>query len=280
MAYPCILVAHKGKRPVIASIRGTDCVTFLTNELMPYITTVLQNASWVTSVSSDLLDTASVFSDISSRSSFIPNSIDHTVFPKWKIENTNRGTVGTVALFRPKKNIPLLINAYAELSKDVRERLLLVGEFSEESSEQEKVITLIEQRGLDSEVQITGFVSKDDVQCYLQSMSVFVQCSRHEGLPNALLEACATGVPIVASAIDGMKDILEHGKSALLIPPDSQKDLTSAIKLVLSDDSLAQELSQGALELAEQLRPEKEKRIWLDLYSRLLLNNGCIGSSQ
>lgn len=270
MAYPCILVAQRDRRPVIASIRGTDAVTFLTNELMPYIQVVLQNATWVTSVSSDLLETVCALSDISAHSSFIPNSIDISEFENWELSKADCLTVGSVALFRPKKNIPLLLEAYSHLPLQCRDKLLLVGEFSEESSEKEKILNFIEKNNLDDEVEITGFVSRDQVKHHLLQMKVFVQCSKHEGLPNALLEACATGVPIVATSVDGMKDILEDGISALLSPSDNREALCKNIAAVLTNPDLAQKLSRGALNVAKQLGPDQEKKNWINLYSQIL----------
>ena len=280
IAYPCILVAGRTKRPVIASIRGVDGFGLLANlDYFPYISAAVERASWITSVNSALLDNVSAISDIENRSSFIPNSIDATTFPKWKPKSENSGTIGTVAIFRSKKNLPLLISAYAKIDPKFRRRLLLVGEFAEYSNpekanaidtERAKITALIKKHALNCEVDITGFLDKAGVQAQLLNMNVYVQCSKYEGLPNALLEAAAVGLPIVSTATDGMKDVLVDGESALLVPPDDPNRLAQAIEMILMDDTLAQKLSEGALKLSEQLSPEYERDLWIQLYYRLL----------
>ena len=99
---------------------------------------------------------------------------------------------------------------------------------------------------------------------------MYVQCSKYEGLPNALLEAAAVGLPIVSTATDGMKDVLVDGESALLVPPDDPNRLAQAIEMILTDDTLTQKLSEGALKLSKQLSPECERELWVQLYYRLL----------
>jgi glycosyltransferase involved in cell wall biosynthesis len=101
-------------------------------------------------------------------------------------------------------------------------------------------------------------------------MRVFVSASVSEGLPNAMLEAAAAGVPIVATAIDGNRDVLSHRRSALLVPPSDVRSLTRAMQEILSSGALSDRLSAGASALAGRLSPQHEKRAWLRLYARLL----------
>jgi len=120
------------------------------------------------------------------------------------------------------------------------------------------------------EVEITGYVENTSVWNYLSAMNVFVLSSKHEGLPNAVLEAIALGMPIVATSVDGIKDILCHQVNALLVPPDDMVSMRDAIVEILRNDSLATQLSSGALELNRRLTPEAEREKWLKLYSDLL----------
>ena len=91
MAYPCLLVAGRGKRPVIASIMGNEIENWALDALVaPFIIHPLQRASWVTSVNTDYLGTAAGLADIANRSSFIPNAIDNSAFPKWQPIRINK----------------------------------------------------------------------------------------------------------------------------------------------------------------------------------------------
>jgi glycosyltransferase involved in cell wall biosynthesis len=276
MAYPCLLAASRGQRPVIASIRGSDAGAWLANpKALPFIQIALQRASWITSVASDLLETVAVIADMGERSSVLLNGIDTIGFPTWQPTDKNQGVVGTVARFIPKKATPLLVEAYGHLSPCLRRELVVVGgaRTEVEQKEYQKVLATIQTADLEAETTITGFVK--DRQTLLQHLlgfQVFVQCSHHDGLPNAVLEAAAVGVPIVATQVGGMGDVLVHGKNALLVPPRHPEALTTAISTVLSDPDLAQTLSQGGRELAQQLNLDQEKQTWLDLYGRFLGN--------
>lgn len=270
MAYPCIDLALRSGRPLIASIRGSDAVRELhVQQRRDAIKAVLKSASWITSVSTDLLEKAAGLEDISDRSSVILNSIDTASFPKWRVSEANRGVVGTMAEFREKKNLPLLIQSYAEVSAGLRRKLLLVGGFADEVTKTESE-NIIRRNGLAPEALLTGFVGDVEIAQLLLAMRVFVVCSNHDGLPNALLEAAAAGVPIVSTNVGGMRDILNHGESALLVPPNDKERLVAALESVLKDDGLAAQLSEGALRVARDLTPDREKQAWLELYERVL----------
>ena len=271
MAYPCILVAGNKKRPVIASIRGNEIEQWAVQPWgLPYVTLVLQKASWITTVGTELLDIGKALVDITDRSSFIPNSIERSCFPRWHATETNCGVVGTVARFAKFKDIPTLIQAYANVATEAKQKLLLVGDFPEED-ERAKVEYMINHHELAPEVQITGFITDPrKITDYLMAMRVFVVSSSIDGMPNSLLEAAAAGVPLVATCVSGLKDILKDGESAMLVPPKDYKKLAQAIDTVLQYEYLAKKLSMGALKLAEDFNPDKEKAAWVDLYNQLL----------
>lgn len=273
---PCLYVAEKGDRPIIGSIRGIDGKMLGEEQNMELAEFVLQNTSWITSVSKDSLMLANRICDITNRASFLPNSINLEEYPKWDISEKNRGIIGTVSTFREKKNIPLLVQSYSQLNPGKRKKLLLVGDFIDFKRinvvRKTQFEELIKKNNIANEVEITGYIEHRRVKEFLPLMNVFVISSNHEGLPNALLEAAATGLPIVATAVDGIKDIMKDGKNGLLVPPDNPGLLTNAIESILSDDKLAKKLSSGALSLAKKLSPECEKKAWQNIYSKLLSN--------
>jgi glycosyltransferase involved in cell wall biosynthesis len=268
LAYPCILVAG-AQRPVVASIRGDDAVTGLCSpEFFPFINVVLQRSTWITSVSRDLLAAVSGLADIAARSSIIPNAIAAFGLSRWRLTAANGGIVGTIGT-RPKKAPALLVEAYAGIDPAQRKALHIIGDVSD-SAEIARVRAAIARYGLASEVQMLGMVPHANIRQHLLAMHVYVQCSYHDGLPNALLEAAVLGVPVVATAVGGMKDVLTDGASALLVPRGDAAALTSAITAVLQDDQLARRLSHGASTVAGQLSPHHEKHAWLALYQRHL----------
>jgi glycosyltransferase involved in cell wall biosynthesis len=271
-AYPCLAVARRGQRPLIASIRGSDVMTLL--ELpatRALILPVLRGATWITSVNHECLVRVAGQVPVGGRSSVIRSGVERpgAMTPPWSPGAGNRGVVGTVGELRKVKDIPLLIRAYATLPVGLRRGLLLAGFFSDDDEEAWST-TLIEELGIARETTLTGRFPNAEVSLHLGRMHVYVQSSASEGLPNALLEAALRGVPIVATAVGGMKEVLVDGRSALLVPHGDRDALGRAIGRVLGDDVLARRLSAGGRELATLLSPERERDDWLALYRRLL----------
>ena len=267
-AYACTLLA--GKRPVIISIRGGDMVTQHHPAIRAAAVFSLQKARWVTSVNQIQLDDLHRLVDLTGRGSVLRNGIAPTPpASRWSLERCTRGTVGTVGQFRRVKDIPLLVRAYAAVDAALRRKLLLVGSFIEVAEEQWSQ-TLMRELGVEEQVEVTGDVPRERVLEALSSLHVYVQSSAFEGLPNALLEAAACGVPLVATAVGGMKEVLRDGENALVVPHGDPPALAHAIERILADDALASRLSAGSLALAAELSIEREQGAWMELYRRLL----------
>jgi glycosyltransferase involved in cell wall biosynthesis len=94
-------------------------------------------------------------------------------------------------------------------------------------------------RGLDN-VEFTGFV--ENVADYLATFDVFVYPSLREGLGSSLLDAMCFGLPIVASGVGGIPEIVEDQVNGLLIPPDSPRDLIQALRRVMADAGLRESM--------------------------------------
>ncbi|MFT4174134.1 MAG: glycosyltransferase family 4 protein [Rhodocyclaceae bacterium] len=272
MAYPCLALPDRGRRPVVASIRGNDATDMLENAAFSdAIRTVLQKASWITSVSSDSLTRAQTVADISGRASFIGNSIAPSSGARWRPDALNRGVVGTVCTFRPKKNVPGLIAAYAQVDAGLRRRLLLVGEgYPGDVATPAAIARALDVHAVGGETEQTGYVDTAAVTQHLLGMNVFALSSLHEGFPNTLLEAASLGVPIVATAVDGVKDVYRDVPGALLVEPDDPVQLARAIEAVLRDPALAQRLSEQSLAVAARFSREREQMAYVALYERLL----------
>lgn len=272
--YPCVGALTQGgrPRPLIASIRGSDA-TVLKDNLMTRapILSSLRRADWVTSVNHAYIGLCSEDVDIRDRASVIRNSVEPVsqATARWLLSGANRGIVGLVGELRAVKDVPLLVRGYARVPQGLRRGLVLGGYFTD-AGEAAWTERLIGELGIRHETTLTGKFPHSAVFDLLRGLNVYVQSSAFEGLPNALLEAACLGVPLVATAVGGMAEILRDGESGLLVPHGDPAALGAAIRRVLEDDALALSLSRGALALAGELSPERESREWLGLYDRLL----------
>lgn len=143
-----------------------------------------------------------------------------------------------------EKGIYELINAFAVISKEYpKSRLLLVGDTSEKS----RILRKIKTQGIHNKVQLAGGVPATDIVNFLNATDIFVFPSWHEGLPNVVKEASACGLPIVATEVGGIPDVIENGVSGLLVPPDAPANLIGAIRKLVVDSTLRSRLGAAAL---------------------------------
>jgi len=89
--------------------------------------------------------------------------------------------------------------------------------------------------GVDDRVCFVGTVPKEQVPAYLRACDVFVLNSTYEGLPHVLLEAMAAGLPVIATAVGGSGEVVEHGINGLLIPPRDPPELKQALLRILGN---------------------------------------------
>lgn len=155
--------------------------------------------------------------------------------------------LGSVAMFRGSKGHLHLLEALAELRGELpSSRLLLVGD----GLRRPWVEQVARERGLGDAVVFTGF--RADVPALLAAMDCFVLAStRTEGIPQSLLQACASGVPVVASDVGGIPEVVRHGVTGLLVPPGDAGALARAVRGVLGDPAAAAARARAARQLVE-----------------------------
>ena len=101
--------------------------------------------------------------------------------------------------------------------------------------------------------------------------AVFVLSSRSEGMPNALIEAMAAGVPCVSTECDmGPKELIKDGQNGLLVPVDDAEAMAQAICRILRDRSFSDSLSVNALQIRNTHSIEKITQLWLDYFGTLI----------
>ena len=126
--------------------------------------------------------------------------------------------------------------------------LLLVGSGKQAS----KLRSLALDLGISDRVHFIGHVSHAELPGYLSIADVFVRPSRSEGLGSAFLEAMAAGLPVVATRVGGIPDIVQDGQNGLFCEVNHPKDVAEKINRILGDDGLRQRLAQGGRQTAQQ----------------------------
>lgn len=181
----------------------------------------------------------------------------------------NESVVLTVGrLSREKAQIDL-IEAFKRLGDrkpKISSRLIIVGD----GPERARLEAAAESFGGKGLVIFTGQVS--DVQTLFAVADVFVLPSHSEGSPNVLLEAMAAYLPIVATAVGGVPEMVANNESALLVPPNDSSSIAAAIARILTNRELAQRLTTNAATLVDtRYTPENYVRFLVEIYREVIV---------
>ena len=117
--------------------------------------------------------------------------------------------------------------------KDTYIRYLFVGKYEKE--EKERLDHLIKELGITNLVRFAGFVPDEDIESYFNLADMYVMPSKKEGFGIIFIEALYYGLPVIAGNKDGSVDALANGSFGLLVNPDNQEEITSAIEKVIAN---------------------------------------------
>jgi glycosyltransferase involved in cell wall biosynthesis/predicted N-acetyltransferase YhbS len=160
--------------------------------------------------------------------------------------------IGIVANFRPQKDYPSLVRA-ARLMLDsgTAARWVVVGQGPLEA----EIRSLAAASGLADAMLFTGF--RPDAQRVMSGFDVFTLSSVFEGLPVALMEACALGLPVAATAVGGVAESLHDGVDALLVPPSDPAALAHAWQRLVDDPELRSQFAAAARNKATEFDADR-----------------------
>ncbi|MFQ5788399.1 MAG: glycosyltransferase family 4 protein, partial [Thermodesulfobacteriota bacterium] len=174
--------------------------------------------------------------------------------PVTNYQNSNRQKrLLTVARLDLNKGHDRVLEALSILKEQgLTPNYTIVGKGSEEK----RLRNMVQELGLENQVIFAGFISENQLPTTYTACDIYVMTSREipgrldlvEGFGISFLEAGASGLPVVAGNSGGVSDAVQHGKTGLLVNPDNPEDIASAIRLLLTDDSLSRRYgSEGRL---------------------------------
>ncbi|MBA2463747.1 MAG: glycosyltransferase [Nocardioidaceae bacterium] len=175
-----------------------------------------------------------------------------------------RPRIGYVGRLAAQKRPDLLVEAFGRLRSPAH--LVLVGD----GPMRPAVTAAIARSPVRDRITLTGFVPHDEVPAALASLDVLALPSAYEEMGSVLVEAMATGLPVVASRVGGIPDVVCDGETGLLVPPNDVGALTAALEDLLSDSGRRQRYGVQARRRAEQYAwPELAGRV-AGLYGEVL----------
>ena len=255
------LVAHLLRRPFLVGVRGGDLTSNMFRpDLLASLMLPLERADVIVPVSSDLAELAiALCPDAAKRIIVVSNGIDVDRPRPVRANGGDQVRFGTACMFRPKKDLDILVSAYLRLRPENACELRLIGPLDERRFEAKYPnhsslgITLI------------GSVTRVEVLDAISELDVFVITSVFDGCANAMLEAMALGIPVIASRVGGARDLIDHGRNGLLFEPLQLNELVSCMKKVLSPDTRSRLGSEGQTTVRTG---DDEANAWFTVYQQ------------
>lgn len=263
---PITLIATKGlPNRVIISERGDPKRLLKKRYGYNFIKKYYQRADAVVFQTNDAK--AAYPNNISAKGTVIFNPINDKLPEPYHGEREKYVT--TFCRISRQKNLPVLVQAFAEFHKEFSDyRLKIIGEPQNDDDRAH----LAEAKELAEKLLITDFIDfmpfSSEVHNLIIHDAMYVNSSDYEGMSNAMLEAMAIGMPVVCTdcPIGGANAVIENGRNGMLAKVGDPEDFADAIIKVLSDKELAESLSLNAAKIRDELSLENISQKWMELF--------------
>lgn len=237
--------------PYVISLRGGDVPGFRPYDfhlyhtlVSPLLRLVWKNAVAVVANSDGLRRLAHAF-DAHLDIPIIPNGVD---LKSYKIPDRDWSYPYLLSASRlvHQKGLDLAMRALGGL-KEFPWEWRIAGDGPQRAGLQ----SLAKQLGIEDRVFFLGWQSREELLACYQQANIFLFPSRHEGMPNAMLEAMASGLPVIASCIAGNEDLVVSGETGYLVPSEDVESLQVALKKLLMDPTLREQLGRASRQHVE-----------------------------
>lgn len=257
--------------PRLASVWGTDILQAPTwspfhNAITRY---ALARADRVTATGFHLAWATLRFTPRTKQVTVIPYGVDTERFRPTEANRPSGTTVfGSVGRLSIEKGLPDLLRATAFLlERKMDVRVVLAGD----GPERRRLEALARELQIEASVEFRGHVTHADVPQVLRELDIFVMPSRAEGFGVAALEASAAGLPVVASRVHGIPDVVRHGSTGVLVPPRDVAALAAAMEQLAADPAKRGDMGMAGRAFVERrYRWEDNCRQMEQLYAEML----------
>lgn len=242
------LATRMHRRPLVLSVRGSDIhlmqggvAGFLNRKIYSWMDIII-------AVSRDIATRLQQAGVDAAKIRVVENGVDGRFHPRDREATRRRLDLPSgdfvilfVGLLVPVKGVDILLEALGLMSHRAF-RCVLVGDGQLRMGLQEQV----REAGMSDRVLFAGLRPSDEIPLWMCAADVLVLPSRSEGRPNVVLEAQASGVPVVATRVGGTPELVEDGQTGLLIEAENPSELASALGRLADDEGFRQELGSSA----------------------------------
>ncbi len=274
---PCGTLSYglklRRKLPYIVSLRGADVPGYserfkgLYAILTPIIKTIWKNAAFVISNSKGLKELA-LQSKPGKEIGVIPNGVNTDIFfPAEEEQIKEKFEIICVSRITPRKGIRFLIKALERfIINHPYVHLTIIGD----GNERESLENLVRGLGLSHSVTFRGLIPHEQLPEEYRKADVFVLPSLNEGMSNTMLEAVASGLPIIATQTGGSDELVRNGVNGLIVKMQDSNDLTDKLSMLIEQEQLRKNMGRLSRELALTLSWESVAKQYVELYQEVI----------
>jgi glycosyltransferase involved in cell wall biosynthesis len=206
-----------------------------------------------------------VFGEFGLHAKAVPNIVDLDRF-SFRLREPLRPHLICTRGFHPYYSVDVVVRAFAEVKRIYPDaRLCLVGGGREERSLRD----LVRELRLGEDVNFAGIASRQEIGRLYDQADIFLNASWLDNMPISILEAFACGTPVVTTAPEGIKYLVEHERTGLLSEPGDWIAVAANVIRLLSDADLAARVAANAHEESRRYRWGAVRERWLEVYQSL-----------
>jgi glycosyltransferase involved in cell wall biosynthesis len=221
------------QKPIVTTLRGSDINWAKMGRLYKWIHKKSTIGSNFTVGVSDKITTQikKELPEFSNRIAFIPNGVNdsfYSISSSFRPSPPPLKVLFTGSLI-PRKGIDTLILALGALDSNFRWRLTIAGD----GPERKRLTNLSDKFSLSKKVSFLGVVPPDKIPSLMAGHHIMVLTSYYEGRPNVVLEAMAAGLAVIGSDIDGIRELVQNGRTGWIVPPGDYDMLAEVFKALI-----------------------------------------------
>jgi len=264
-AAPAVWIAKLHRIPVVVNYRGGDADEFFKRSFF-WVGPTMRMADRRVVPSGYLRQ---VFQRFDLSTEIVPNIVDLDRFTPRPPRSDSRDDGPHLVVTRnlePLYDIATALRAFAMVrEKRPGARMTIAGD----GPDRDRLVALAHELDVAPSVTFTGRLEADRIAKLYLEADVCVNSSLHDNMPNALLEALASGVPVVSSDVCGIPFLVEHQKTALLVPPRDPSAMARAVLDLVDSPGVAERLARAGMDLVQQYTWGRVRPRLLEVYFAL-----------
>ena len=262
-----MLAGKVRKIPSVVSIIGNPAYTKIRRGFRLSLTMwILKNCNYIT-VTGNNSRQYLIQKGISGEKIFaLPNTMNFTPFCKLNINKEY--DIVSLGRISDDKHVEIIVKIVEELKSKIPNIKAAIGG---NGPQKEKVIDLVKQLKLDNNISICGFIPDEELTNFFNKGKVFVLTSETEGFPRTIIQAAACGLPVVASNVGDITDVIDHGINGFLVNEyNNIRGFSSRVLQLLNDDDLYEKFSLTLeKKVKQQFVIENASKVWQNIFDRI-----------